>query len=177
MADLVIVFEPEERTECLRRGEEMAARVGGPVSGGSEDAAGGSGRLPGGAGLPGASSASVAIDEHAGEPDEAAEEAFAGGGGVPEPVVVRPAAGGPVSRSARAWAVEERAYFNTANVTWSAAPAAGERAAQPRLRSPLSGLPPTRATPLGSRRTAIYRKEVALLGTPIRPPRLTPLNR
>ena len=26
MADLVIVLEPEERTECLRRGEEMAAK-------------------------------------------------------------------------------------------------------------------------------------------------------
>lgn len=26
LADLVVVFEPEERTECLRRGEEMAAR-------------------------------------------------------------------------------------------------------------------------------------------------------
>ena len=76
MEDLVVVFAPGERTECLLRGEEMAARVGGPVSGGGEDAAGGSGGLPGGAGLPGASSAAAAIDEHAGEPDEAAEEAY-----------------------------------------------------------------------------------------------------
>lgn len=90
MADVRSIFAGHDATECLRRGEEVAAQVGEDVLERGEDAPRRPGRLPDGAELPGDTPHEADEHEHAGESDEATEEADPRGGRVPEPSELRP---------------------------------------------------------------------------------------
>jgi len=100
MADLAAVFEPDDRVACLARRDEMAAKwerrypaVAKMLEEGLEDCLA---VLD----FPEHHRKRLLIDEHAGEPDEAAEEAVAGGGCVPQRRRVQPPAGRPAAGSA-----------------------------------------------------------------------------
>jgi len=123
MADLVIVFEPEERLECLRRGEEMAARwedrypaVAKMLREGLEDCL-----------------AVLVFPEHHRRRLQSTnmlenlmkrlKKRSRVVGVFPSRSSCDRLLGAQLIEVHEAWSVQETAYFNTANVTWSAVPA------------------------------------------------------
>lgn len=129
MADLVIVFEPEDRGECLRRGEEMAVRwegrypaVGRMLREGLEDCL-----------------AALDFPEHHRRRLQSTnmlenlmkrlKKRSRVVGVFPSRSSCDRLLGAQLLEVHERWAVEERMYFTMENVAWSAVPAPAERAA------------------------------------------------